>query len=334
MDSIFPSHVVRRSGRIKPLPPGTPLPLAGGEPAAYMQAEHLAGLLVLQDGKVRLERYSLGLSAAEHWTTFSVTKTMTDTLAGAALHSGSLQSLDDDVTRYLPEMRGSAYEGVTVRQLMTMTSGVRWHESYTSSTADNVLLYTAAVAPGADPVIEYMRKLPREAQPGSRWLYSTGETDLLGVLLRRATGKSLAQQLSRTVWRSAGMQADATWIATASGPGGKEFGGSGLSSTLRDLGRFGQWVLEGGHGAVPADWFAAATREQVKAGSSGYGYGWWPQADGSFAALGIFGQSIFIDPQRSLVIVTVGNWPEATGSAHTAARFTFWRQVQAAADVP
>lgn len=333
MERLFPVHPVRRSGRVRPLSPGAPL-LLPGDSAEYMQAEHLAGVLVLQDGRVRLERYAMGLSAGGRWTTFSVTKAITDTLVGAALQSGSLRSVDDNVVRYLPEMRGSAYDGVTVRQLMTMTSGVRWHENYTSANADNVRLYTVPAAPHTDSIIEYMRKLPREAQPGSRWLYNTGETDLLGVLLRRATGKTLAQQLSRTVWRSAGMQRDATWIATAPGQQGEEFGGSGLSVTLRDLGRFGQWVLEGGHGAVPADWLAAATRPQVKAGAASYGYGWWPQTDGSFAALGIFGQSILIDPKRRLVVVMVGDWKEATGAAHTAARATFWRHVQTAADVP
>ena len=198
--------------------------------------------------------------------------------------------------------------------------------------ADNVLLYSTPVAPGLDSVIEYMRTLPREADPGARWRYNTGETDLLGVLLRRATGRTLAEQLGDAVWRTAGMEADATWIATASGPGGEEFGGSGLSATLRDLGRFGQWVLEGGHGAVSPDWFAEATRGQVKAGGATYGYGWWPQGDGSFAALGIFGQSILIDPRRQLVIVCLGDWPDATGAAHSTARAAFWKQVQAAVD--
>src|ERR1700712_5716746 len=108
-------------------------------------------------------------------------------------------------------MRGSAYDGVTVRQLMTMTSGVRWNENYTSSDADNVRLYTLPVTPGHNSTVEYMRTLPRDAAPGSRWLYNTGETDLLGVLLHRATGKSLSQQLSQAVWQHAGMEHDATW---------------------------------------------------------------------------------------------------------------------------
>lgn len=332
MDRSFPVHIVHRGSHPRSLPGGKPLRLPGTSLQSYMQTEHLAGVLVLQAGHVRAERYALGVTPATLWTSFSVTKAVTDTLAGAALRSGKLLSLDDDVTRYLPEMRGSAYHGVSIRQLMTMTSGVRWYESYTSADADNVRLYSAPVQPGLDPVVEYMRHLPREAASGSRWRYNTGETDLLGVLLRRATGHTLAEQLTTSVWRSAGMGRNATWIATSAAQAGEEFGGSGLSATLRDFGRLGQWVLEGGHGAVSPGWFAEATRAQVKAGDASYGYGWWPQDDGSFAALGIFGQSILIDPRRQLVIVTLGSWSEATGARHTAVRTAFWAQVKAAVD--
>ncbi len=331
MNRLFPTHTVRHAGPERPLPAGPALPGMTGTLDAYMQSEHLAGVLVLQDGRIRAERYALGATQETRWTTFSVTKSMTDTLAGAALQTGALRSLDDGVTHYLPEMKGSGYDGVTVRQLMTMTSGVRWREDYTTPDADNFRLYTTPTPPGQNSTVAYMRHLTREAAPGTRWQYNTGETDLLGVLLRRATGLSLSDQLSATVWRTAGMQADATWIANAPGPAGVEFGGSGLSATVRDLGRYGLWVLEGGHGVVPAGWLAEATRAKVEAGGAGYGYGWWPQPDGSFAALGIFGQSVFVDPARRLVVVSVGDWPEATGRTHAADRAAFWRAVQAAA---
>ena len=330
MDDVFPSHPVRRGRSVRKLLRGAVL--QGLDVDGYMQAEHLAGVLVLQDGRVRTERYALRLTPGGHWTSFSVTKAVTDTLVGAAVGTGAIRSIEDGVTAYLPELRGSAYDGVTVQQLMTMTSGVRWNESYTNPDADNVRLYTTRVAARSNNTVEYMRSLPRESTPGTRWHYNTGETDLLGVLLRRATGKTLAEQLSATVWQHAGMEHDATWIAAAPGADGEEFGGSGLSASLRDFGRFGLWVLEGGGDTVPSGWFAEATRAHVKAGSAAYGYGWWPQPDGSFAALGIFGQSILIDPQRKLVIVTLGDWPEATGATHTAARAAFWAKVKAAID--
>jgi CubicO group peptidase (beta-lactamase class C family) len=331
MDRFFPVHVVRRGRRVRALPLGRSLGDAV-DAAGYLAAEHLAGVLVLQDGQVCTERYALGLTPATRWTSFSVTKAMTDTLAGAALRGAALHSLEDSVTQYLPEMRGSAYDGVSVRQLMTMTTGVRWNENYTTPDADNVRLYTTPVAAGHNSTVEYMRALSRDVAPGTRWHYNTGETDLLGVLLRRATGKTLADQLSAAVWQHAGMEQDATWIATDRSAAGEEFGGSGLSATLRDFGRLGLWVMDGGGESLPKGWFAEATRPQVQAGGAAYGYGWWPQPDGSFAALGIFGQSILIDPPRKLVIVSVGDWAEATGPAHTKARAAFWSKVKAAVD--
>lgn len=331
MERQFPVRVVRRGDGVRGLPSGKAL-VADRDVADYMRAEHLAGVLILQDGRVRNEQYGQGLTRKGHWTSFSMTKAMTDTLAGVALRQGSLHSLNDTVTEYLPEMKGSAYDGVTVRQLMTMTSGVRWNENYTVADADNVRLYTTPVVSGKNSTVEYMRTLSRASAPGFMWHYNTGETDLLGVLLRHATGKTLAEQLSAAVWSKAGMEQDASWIANDAGPTGEEFGGSGLSATLRDFGRLGLWVMEGGKDQVPQNWFAEATRSQVQAGGAAYGYGWWPQPDGSFAALGIFGQSMLIDPQRKLVIVTLGDWNTATGAAHSAARAAFWHQVQKAAE--
>lgn len=338
MDQVFPVHVVRRGRTVRRLHRGKPLAIPEAEVQDYMAREHLAGVLVLHNGRIRLERYGLGAVASTRWTGFSMTKAITDTLVGVALHAGKIRSLQDPMTHYLPELRGTAYDGVTVRQVMTMTSGVRWHEDYTSRDADNVRLYTAPVRSGQNPTLSYMRTLPRGATPGLVWNYSTGETDLLGVLLRRVTGRSLAAQLSTAIWQHAGMGRDATWIATAEGPEGEEFGGSGLSATLRDWGRLGQWMLGGGQGALNEGWMEEATCTQVHAGQTAYGYGWWPQKDtsgqfdGSFAALGIFGQSMRIDPRRRLVVVTLGDWEQATGAAHSAERAAFWQKVNAAVD--
>jgi len=331
MDRVFPVHWVHRGASVLGLPRGRNL-LPANEITGYMHAEHLAGVLVLVDGAIREERYGLGLTRAGQWTSFSVTKAVTDTLAGVALRNGQLSSLEENIASALPEMSGSAYDSVTVRQLMTMTSGVRWRENYTSLDADNVRLYSTPAPVGMNSTVAYMRALPREVAAGTRWQYNTGETDLLGVVLRRVTGRSLAEQLSEAVWKRAGMQQDAMWIATALGKDGEEFGGSGLSASLRDFGRLGLWVLRGGDGAVPQNWFQQATSAQVRASDASYGYGWWPQQDGAFAARGIFGQSIFIDPQRKLVVVTLGDWESATGAAHSQARADFWRRVQGAVD--
>ena len=141
---------------------------------------------------------------------------------------------------------------------------------------------------------------------------------------------SLSDLLSEAVWKPFGMQRDGFWIAE----GGREFAGSGVSATLRDYGRFGLLALRGGAGAVPAGWFAAATRPAFATGEDGrgYGMGWWTFADGSYAALGIFGQSVWIDPARDLVVVMLGAWPTATSVPLAASRGEIWRAAQASVD--
>ena len=343
MDRLFPTNRIAHSPHPFLLPPGKRIALqVQGQPLqAFMQRDRLAGVLVLQDGRIRLEQYGLHADRSTRWTSFSMTKSVTSTLVGAALRDGHIRSLDDPVTAYLPQMRGSAYDGVTIRQLLTMTSGVRWVENYTAPDSDNVRLYSTPAVPGTDTVVDYMRKLPRQSTPGTRWLYNTGETDLTGALVRAATGRSLSTYLTQTVWNRFGMAGDATWIAED----GRDYGGSGISATLQDWGRFGEFVRLGreqGREGTPhnapldATYLKEATRTQQPTGEPGrgYGYQWWTYADGSFAALGIFGQSLLIDPVRKLVIVTLGAWPQASSPGLIAGRNALWSAIRTAVDAP
>src|SRR5262249_44815784 len=155
---------------------------------------------VLVDGRVRLERYGLGHGPAGRWTSFSMAKSLTSTLVGAATRDGFIHSVDDPVTRYIAGLRGSAYEGVSIRQLLTMTSGVRWNEDYADLKSDVALFYETPPDEGFDATVSYMRKLPREAPAGEKWLYKTGETNLIGVLVEEATHRKLADYLSEKIW--------------------------------------------------------------------------------------------------------------------------------------
>jgi CubicO group peptidase (beta-lactamase class C family) len=300
-----------------------------------MADQRLAGLIVIQDGRVRLERYGLGFSGAGRWTSFSVAKSFTSTLVGAAIQDGHIASLSDPVTRYIPELEGSGYDGVTVAQLLSMQSGVRWNEDYTDPNSDVALFNLQQPEGGLDPVTAYMRRLPRAHAPGTQWNYNTGETNLIGVLVERATGKTLADYLSEKVWQPFGMEADAGWVLNS---GGREISGCCMSISLRDYGRFGMFVLAGGRAGdqqiVPQGWFDSAGRKQADIGrpGAGYGYQWWTFDDGSFSAQGIFGQGIFIDPARKLVIAGVGNWPTATDPVMARRRHAFYQTVRAAVD--
>ncbi len=319
----------------------TPLPLPAGQPLEipgideYLRQQNTAGLVILQDGRVRFERYGLGFDAAGRWTSFSVAKSFTSTLVGAAIQDGHIKSLEDKVSAYLPGLRGSAYDDVTVRQLLTMSSGVRWNEDYEDPEADVAQFNNATPEAGMDATVSYLRKLPRAHPPGELWNYNTGETNLIGVLVSAATGKPLAQYLQEKIWHPAGMESQATWLL---GRTGNEIAGCCLQASTRDFARFGLFVLAngaaGGQQVVPPDWFAQATRKQKDIGDPGRGYGfqWWTYDDGSVAAQGIFGQGIYIDPQRRLVIASNSNWTRASLGPESKAREAFYAQVRALID--
>lgn len=325
------ANTIQPAANPLPLPPGEPLVIPGLD--AYMKTQRTAGIVILQDGKLRLEKYGLDFGAKGRWTSFSVAKSFTSTLVGAAIADGRIRSLDDKVSQYIPGLRGSAYDDVSVRQLLTMSSGVRWNEDYEDPNADVAKFNNAEPEPGMDATVSYMRKLPRAHPPGEVWHYNTGETNLIGVLVTSATGKSLAAYLQEKVWQPAGMEAQATWLLSKTG---QEIGGCCLQAATRDYARFGQFVLNGGRGldgrqVVPADWFAQATVKQKDIGRAGKGYGfqWWTYDDGSFAAQGIFGQGIFIDPKRRLVIATNSDWTRASKGPEGEVREAFYKQVQA-----
>ena len=333
MEKLFPGHVVKAGGKVRPLPLGKPLALAPDTVTAAMDGMNVAGLIVVQDGKVRLERYARGYSREGRWTSFSVAKSFTSTLVGAAIRDGYIKSIDDPVTRYIPDLASGGYDGVTVRQLLTMTSGVKWNEDYTDPRSDVARMFSDPVPAGQDPTVWYMKKLPRESQPGTKWVYKTGETNLIGVLVERATHKTLADYLSEKIWKPWGMERDAFWMID---PAGNEVSGCCLSVSLRDYARMGMFALSGGKGVVPDDWFAAATTNQVPpspdlATGGGYGYQWWVLPGGRFAAIGIFGQSIMVDPAKKLVIAMSSAWPSATGADLSKKRNALWTMIETVA---
>jgi len=295
----------------------------------FLTEQKVAGLLILQDGMIRLERYALGFSEAGRWTSQSVAKSVTSTLVGAAIKDGYINSVDDYLTDYIPDLKGSAYEKVTVHHLLTMNTGVQWKEFYNDPNSDLTRFFTEPTEPGIDQTVSYMRRLPAEAEPGTKWVYKTGETHLLGVLVSSATGQTLSDYLSSKIWAPYGMEQKATWILNRTN---QELAGCCLQMTLRDFARFGQFVLEGGRingeSIVPDNWFQTATHTQIPLwGGWGYGYQWWTMNDGTFRALGIHGQMIYIDPAMRLVIAINSAWPEAESDKRRAAVVNFLKTI-------
>lgn len=330
-ETLTTVNVIPTGDKVRALSSGKPI-----KPAldldAYMARQRNAGLIIIQDGKIRFEKYALNYGPEGRWTSFSVAKSFTSTLVGAAVKDGYIKSLEDKVSTYIPGLRGSVYDDVTVRQLLTMTSGVKWNEDYTDRNSDVALFDRHQPEPGEDMTVSYMKRLPREAPAGTKWVYKTGETNLIGVLVSSATGKTLSAYLSEKLWKPFGMEGEAIWML---GRTGHEIAGCCISARLRDYARFGLFMLDGGKNVLPDGWIKEATSKQAEIDQPGKGYGfqWWTNDDGSYAAQGIFGQGIFIDPKRKLIIASNGNWPTATDPDGVGKeREAMYQAVQAAVD--
>lgn len=273
----------------------------------YMEMNNTAGVIAIKKGKVILERYGLGNDAMSRWISFSVAKSVVSMLIGAAIKDGYITSLDDRVVDYLPRLKGSSYDDVTIRNILNMASGVKWNEDYADPNSD------VARSPGGTlPLIGYLGKLPREATPGEKFNYNTGETNIAGALLRAAIGNNLATFLTHKIWQPFGMETGANWLLEQ--PGGVEFGGCCINATLRDYARIGIFalrngVLPNGTRILPDNWMAESTTPSK--GADYYGYYWWLLGDGIYAAQGVFGQMIWIDPAREIIIAMHSAWPVA-----------------------
>ena len=205
MARLYGGDVVHHGTRVMPLPKADTQRevhfAAGGrafDVASFMEHNRVAGLIVLHHGRIVLERYGLGQSEHDQWVSFSVAKSVTSTLLGAAIRDGSIGGLDDPVSRYIPELAASGYAGVSLRQALMMSAGLRWNEDYADPQSDwgrTLSLATPGdTRPGVD-IVAYMAHLPRVSAPGTAFLYNSGNAQILGVVVQRAVHKTLAAYL-------------------------------------------------------------------------------------------------------------------------------------------
>ncbi|HEJ1091591.1 MULTISPECIES: serine hydrolase [Serratia] len=307
----------------------------------YLQRQNVSGMLVLKDGKIAWKYLGQGNTDSTLWTSRSVGKSVVATLVGVAIKQGKIRSLDDLITQYEPDLKGTAWDGVTLRQLITHTSGVAWNEDYTNPKSDFAQLTECEARPGTYACVRKLVAGLRRAHPaGQNWSYSSGGAWLLGDVLERATGMPLAAYLQQSIWQPYGMASDGVWHAYAKGQ--HDVGAHGFNATLEDWGRFGEFILHNGtlpngKQILPEDWVAQSSNWTRAAGSVSaahpngiYGFQWWnnevpvnaanvepaPQASlkHSLWALGIFGQMIMVNQAENLVIVQWSTWPQAEPS--------------------
>ena len=264
----------------------------------YFARQSVAGLLVIKDGKILYERYGLGNTEDSKWVSFSVAKSVVSMLIGAAIQDGHIKSVHERVTQYLPRLKGSSYNRSSIANLLQMASGVQWNEDYADPRSD-----VATASWKDDDLLTFLKDKAITANPGERFNYNTAETNLAGILLRSAIGKNLSTYLSEKIWQPFGMESDGSWNLTEDGGG--EFGGCCINATLRDYGRIGLFALaEGrladGTNVLPPGWMKNSTAPSR--GYSGYGYFWWLMERSAFRATGIFGQGIYINRKKNVVI--------------------------------
>lgn len=344
LEQRLPHRVVRKGPRSRPLasaPAETAfayqhdgLRLAVND---YLDRQRVTGLMVIKDDTVVLERYRYGLGPATRFLSASMVKSIVGLLIGIAVEEGRIRSLDDLAQAYVPALAGNPYGETSIRDLLQMSSGVRFSEQYDGRDDLGSLIEDTIGrrSPGGAAVL--LPHVQRRTAPGRLFYYSSADTQALGLVLRGATGVPPADYLSERIWQPMGAQDDASMLVDASG---QEAAFAFMHATLRDYGRLGMLLAHDGKAGdrqvVPAAWVRQSTsatqaHAQPFVASSYFGYGnhFWvfPGARPRFALIGVRGQVIFVDPALRLVLVQTAVWKSAGDRTARAELLALWRGV-------
>lgn len=298
MDRLFWTRPLR-AGPAEPLPQGPALnPPEGFD--AWLEARRVTGIVVLHQGAIVHEDYRLGTGADDLRVSWSLAKSVLGLVLGTLVADGTIPDLDAPVTAHAPALRGSAYDGVTVRQVAQMASGVAFTEDYLDFWSD-INRMGRILALGGSMDAFTAGQTGRRGRPGADWLYVSVDTHALGMAMRGASGRSASELVEERLFLPLGLERAPRYITDANGV---EFVLGGLLMTTRDYARIGQLVVEGGRGIVPGEWIEESTRASAPGGAA-YGYQWWLAEDarpGEVYARGIYGQYIWIDRAARVVI--------------------------------
>ena len=344
MDKLFTTRKVARSGPVWELPRndhaldfsytwnGTSY-----KAGDFLERTYTNALLVMKNGVIVSEIYRNNSTSGSRFIGWSMTKSVTSILIGCALEDGHIDSLDTPISHYLPALAGGGYDGVSIRHVMQMRSGVDYEERYDFENpgiaASN---HISSLVKNNTRFADVARSLRRIHEPGKFFQYKTIDTAVLGWLVEQATGMSVSAYTERCLWEPLGAEADGYYIMDGPPGTGREFSGAGFNATLRDYARFGQMVLNGGvadgRRIVSTDWILRSTRpsggEDNQRG--GYGLQWWTMGDSeAFSAIGLQGQYIYIDPDTGTVVVKLSYFPPGDNSALDGETRAFMRAASA-----
>lgn len=350
MDRVqgLPTRPVARGSTVSPLP-------AAAQPAViryryrnlgytlddYLERNRVTGLLVLKNGEIVAERYRYGRTPEARFLSFSMAKSMTSLLVGIAASRGVIASLDDPAEKYAKALAGSPYGATTVRQLLRMSSGLTFTERYDGQ--DDVARLSRAAATGRPSVVEVLRSIDQRHDPaGQKFVYASAETEVLGLVLAGASGRSVADLTREWLWQPLGAERDAFWGLNREG---QERSSAMFNASLRDWGRLGLMLARDGRvgeqQVVPQDYLLDATdaarqppafRPRSATPYFGYGYQFWlfPMRERSFGLQGVHGQAVFVQPASGIVMVQTAVYEGASGQQDPRPfqeRDAFWRGV-------
>src|SRR5438874_2981197 len=322
LDQVFEGRLVRRAETPSRLARAPSEPVvqyyfqgAAADLALYLLRNPTTGLLVARDDTILVERYQYGRNDRHRFTSWSMAKTVTSMLVGIAIAEGRIRSVDDPAAAYVPGLVGTEYGRTSLRDLLQMSSGVRFVENYSGRDDVAQLARDTFLLRGPGAVEAVTRFNDRAVPAGTKFSYASVETQVLGLVLRNAVGRPVAEYLSEKIWRPIGAEADATWLVDQAG---QEATYCSINAVLRDYARLGLLLARDGNWRgrriVPTAWIREATTVRPEQGHLkpgvatpflGYGYQTWilPGDRRMFLLSGVRGQAILIDPASRLVLV-------------------------------
>lgn len=298
----------------------------------FLQETDTTGLIVVENDKIKYENYFLGANENTLLSSNSVCKSFVSALLGIAIGEGYISSVNDPIGKYVPQLKGSDLEQISIKDCLQMSSGIDFDEDSDMSKMSISMLL-------GRPAIKYISKLKMKNEPGKYRKYSSINTEIIGEVITNATGRSLSQYLEEKIWKRIGVENDAYWTLSNN----KELAMGGLSISLRDYARFARLYLNNGmynnEQIIPSNWIKDSvdiSEPHLRPGANndsystlGYGYKWWvPEGnEGEFMAIGIYSQWIYINPKKDVVIIKTSAHPGFMDTDHELKTVELFRKI-------